>query len=120
MKNLLLVLLILFSIACSTTRTVEVPIETVRTEYINKIQYDSVYIKDSIDKFIKEDTVYLYKQHTLFKYKYFTDTVVKIDSIPYPVTIETVKEVNVLRWYQEALMYAGILFILIMILRIFK
>ena len=120
MKKLLLVLFMLFIISCSTTKIVEVPVEKVHTEYINKIQYDSVYIKDSIDKFIKGDTIFIYKQNTKYRYIHKVDTFTKIDSVPYPVKYETIVEVNKLKWYQEWLMLLGIVLILYIGLMIIK
>jgi hypothetical protein len=105
-------------VSCTTTKYVEVPIETVRTEYINKVDYktDSVFIRDSIDRYVKGDTVFIEKYKTTYKYKdrVLTDTIVKNDSIQVPVYIEKTKEVNKLKGYQYFLMYSGIvLFVLI-------
>jgi hypothetical protein len=104
--------------SCKTTKYIEVPIETIKTEYINKAEYktDSIFIRDSIDRYIKGDTVFIEKYKTTYKYKdrVLTDTLVKNDSIQVPIYIETVKEVNKIKGYQYFLMYSGIvLFILI-------
>jgi hypothetical protein len=118
MKNLLIVIALLLCVSCTTTKYVEVPIETVRTEYINKLEYktDSIFIRDSIDRYVKGDTVFIEKYKTTYKYKdrVLTDTIVKNDSIQVPVYIEKTKEVNKLKGYQYFLMYSGIvLFVLI-------
>ena len=65
MKYLLLVILV-FLVACGSTKIIEkeVPIEKVKTEYINTLKIDSVYIHDSIDRFVNGDTLYLYKYKT--------------------------------------------------------
>lgn len=113
MKGIILVLLFCFAISCTTTtKLVEVPIEKTKTEYLNKILYDSIYIRDSINRYTNGDTVFIYKQKTELKYKYKTDTIIKIDSIPYPVYIDNTVEVNKLKWYQSGLMVLGIVFIL--------
>lgn len=112
MKGIILVLLFCFALSCTTTKLVEVPIEKTKTEYLNKILYDSIYIRDSIDRYTNGDTVFIYKQKTELKYKYKTDTIIKIDSIPYPVYIDNTVEVNKLKWYQSGLMVLGIVFIL--------
>lgn len=101
---------------------VEVPvmIETVKTEYINQLYRDSIFVHDSIDRYVSGDTVYLYKEKYIYNYKNRTDTVVKIDSIQVPVevvrTVNTntveIKEVNRIKWYQTGLMWAGGLAIL--------
>ena len=122
MKNLLLVIFIFLCISCSTVKYVdrEVPIEVVRTEYINQIYKDSIFIHDSIDRYISGDTVYLYKYKYIYKYLSKTDTVLNTDTIEVPVKITTteVKKVNELKWYQSFLMWIGgiALFIIISIL----
>lgn len=120
MKNLILVLFLLLSTACITTRTVEVPVEITKTEYIHDIQKDSVFIRDSVDRIINGDTVIIYKEKTVTKYIFKSDTVVKEDSIPKPIYIETIKEVNKLHWYQKTLMYIGLFVIIIVLIRIIK
>lgn len=124
MRGLLIAILLFLCISCSTTKVVEVevPVETVRTEYVNNIQYDSIHVRDSIDRFIKGDTVFLYKYRDVFKYKYKTDTVVKVDSIQVPVrtTITKEVEVNKIKGYQYFLMYSGLAFILCLLFAAYK
>lgn len=124
MRGLLIAFFLFLCISCSTTKVVEVevPVETVRTEYVNNIQYDSIHVRDSIDRFIKGDTVFLYKYRDIYKYKYRTDTVVKVDSIQVPVRITTTKEVEVnkIKGYQYFFMYSGIAFILILLFGAYK
>lgn len=124
MRGLLIAFFLFLCVSCSTTKLVEVevPVETVRTEYVNNIQYDSIHVRDSIDRFIKGDTVFLYKYRDIYKYKYRTDTVVKVDSIQVPVRITTTKEVEVnkIKGYQYFLMYSGIAFILILLFGAYK
>lgn len=95
--------------SCTTTKLIEVPVETVRTEYIYDTKVDSVHIRDSIDRWRDGDTLYIYKEHTKFKYINKTDTVCKTDTITKVVNVDVVKEVEVnhIYWYQEALMWAG-------------
>ena len=106
---ILTALLALFLVSCSHTKYVEVPVETIKTEYIQQIKYDSIYSKDSIYIQSKGDTVYINKTNYKYKYLLRTDTICKIDSIPYPVRVEVEREVNKLKWYQTALMYIGII-----------
>ena len=105
----LMIVLVFIVCACTSTRMVEVPVETIRTELIRDIQYDSVYVKDSIDRWVKGDTVYLYKEHTLYRYRDRTDTIVVTDTITKVVKVDVVKEVktNKLHWWQETLMWLG-------------
>lgn len=104
-----IVIFILLMCSCSTTKLVEVPVEKIRTEYIHDTKIDSVFVKDSVDRWLKGDTLYIYKEHTKFKYLDRVDTVVRVDSIPKIVKIETVKEVEVnhIKWYQKILMWIG-------------
>lgn len=111
MKNLLYILIIiLFLSSCKVTeKLVEVPIETIKTEYIYDKTIDSIYIKDSVDRYISGDTVYQYKYKYIYKYLYKTDTLVKNDTIEKPVEIVNteIKEVNKIKWYQSILMWIG-------------
>ena len=111
MRSILLAIFIsiLLTCSCTTTKFVEVPVETIKTEYIHDTKTDSVYVRDSIDRWREGDTVFIYKEHTKYKYLNKTDTIVRIDSIPKIIKVETkeVVEVNHLKWYQEALMWTG-------------
>ena len=124
MKNLILILFILLCVSCSTTKYVDrpVPVETVRTEYVNQLYRDSVFVHDSIDRYIQGDTVYQYKYKYIYKYLNRTDTIVKTDSIEVPVEIKTteIKEVNKIKGYQSFLMYFGFGFILILLYKAIK
>ena len=112
MRKLLYFIPILYMLlmSCSAQKQiVEVPVETVKTEYVHDTRIDSVFVKDSVDRFVRGDTVFIYKEHTKYKYLNKTDTIVRVDSIPKIVKVETVKEVEVnhIKWYQETLMWIG-------------
>lgn len=84
----LLIMLILFFILTSCKAKIQyVPIESVRTEYMNKYLRDSVMRYDSI--FVKEkgDSVWLEKYKYIYRDRFRTDTIMQTDSIqvPYPV-----------------------------------
>lgn len=116
-------LFILLICSCTTTKTIEVPIETIRTEYIHNTKVDSVFVRDSIDRWINGDTVFIYKEHTGYKYINRTDTVCRTDTITKTVKIDVVKEVEVnhIYWYQKSLMWiGGIAALLLVGLLIFK
>lgn len=100
--------------SCTTTKYVEVPKEVIKKEYINTIKYDSVYIHDSIDRYLSNDTLYIYKQNTVIKYKMLSDTILKVDTITITQIKEVTKEVPVheLYWHQRALMILGIILLL--------
>lgn len=124
MRSLLIAILIFIVVSCTTTKYVDRPVlvETVRTEYVNQLYRDSIFVHDSIDRFISGDTVHQYKYKYIYKYFNRTDTVVKTDSIEIPVEIKTteVKEVNRIKGYQSFLMCFGFVFILILVYKVIK
>lgn len=111
MRKLLFIIpiLILLASCAAQKQIIEVPGETVKTEYIYDTKIDSVYVRDSIDRWREGDTVFIYKEHTKYKYLNKTDTIVRVDSIPKIIKVETVKEVEVnhIKWYQKTLMWIG-------------
>lgn len=112
MRKLLYYIPILFMllVSCSAQKQiVEVPVEIIKTEYIHDTRVDSVFVRDSVDRFVRGDTVFIYKEHTKYRYLNKTDTIVRVDTIPKIVKLEIVKEVEVnhIKWYQEALMWIG-------------
>lgn len=92
-------------IGCTTTKYV--PIENVRTEYINKVEKDTVIIDNT--KVIKEkgDTVYITDIKYVYKTKNKIDTILKIDTIPIIQEVEVIKEINKLKDWQIILMVLG-------------
>ena len=124
MRSLLIAILIFIVVSCTTTKYVDRPVlvETVRTEYVNQLYKDSIFVHDSIDRFISGDTVHQYKYKYIYKYFNRTDTVVKTDSIEVPVEIKTteVKEVNRIKGYQSFLMCFGFVLILILVYKVIK
>lgn len=114
MRGLLIALLAFICVSCSTTKYVDrpIPVETIKTEYINQLYRDSVFVHDSTDRYVKGDTVYQYRYKYIYKYLNRTDTILKTDSIEVPV--EIINEVNNLKWYQSTLMWIGGLSLLIL------
>lgn len=118
-KWILVFLLLLCS--CKSTKYIEVPVEVekVKIEYVDKFQKDSIdirdsiYIADSVFIYVKGDTVtqvqksYIYKYKIIYKDKFVTDTICKVDSIPYIKTVEKIIEVNVIKSWQRNLMWIG-------------
>ena len=103
---ILIYLYIMFSfIGCTTTKYV--PIESVRTECINKVEKDTVIINN--DRLIKEkgDTVYIVNTKYVYKTKNKIDTILRIDTIPIIQEVEVIKEVNKLKDWQVVLMVLG-------------
>lgn len=109
-KILFIIPILILLTACKPIKEIiEVPVEVIKKEYIHDTRTDSIYIKDSVDRYIKGDTVFIYKERTKFRYINKTDTVLKIDTIPKILVKKTVKEVEVnhIKWYQKLLMWVG-------------
>lgn len=107
MKKLLLIFLVFIAISCGTTKVIEVPVDRVRTEYIDRHSVDTIIKNDSIVIREKGDTTFLEKYKYLYKYVYRTDTVLKTDTITKIQTVEVVKEVNKVKNWQIGLMVLG-------------
>lgn len=103
------------------SKTVYVPIETIKKEYIDRLKRDSIFMQDSvfIDRFLKGDTVFLTKE----KYKYIykdrlkTDTISSTDTIrvPYPIKGDSIPYVtgwqNFQIWLGRIFMLIGLFFV---------
>lgn len=115
MRNFIytIILVILLGCSCTSTKYIEVPVETVKTEYITQFNKDSIFIHDSIDRFKSNDTIYLTKYKYIYKQSNRTDTVIKTDTVPKLITVEKteIKEVNKIKWWQNILMYSGVAFL---------
>lgn len=101
-------ILVLFFTSCKSNPTpVYIPVESVKIEWRDKVQRDSVHLYDSIyvDRFTKGDTVFFTKEKYKYLYrdKIVRDSIYKSDTIrvPYPIKGDTI-EVNRLKWWQEA------------------
>ena len=117
LKTLFLLLFLTTIISCTTTKIVEVPVETIKTEYIEQVKYDSIYSKDSIYIIQKGDTIYNNKVQYLYKYKYLRDTINITDTIPKIVTVKDTQYINQLYTWQKLLIVIGIGFILYWIIK---
>lgn len=126
MKRLFIFLTItLLLMSCKTTTIEvekEVPVPVVKIEYRDKLIYDSIYIHDSINTFIKGDTIIKERIKNSTKYINRTDTFIKTDTISIPVKIKEkeVVYVNKLKWYQQDLMYLGLFSLGFILVSIFK
>lgn len=90
---IIIAILSLFFFSCKSIKYI--PVETVKTEYVNKtdtfIQKDSIWCKDSVYIMKNGDTITIQKTKILYRdrwrEKILTDSVLKVDSIyiPYPV-----------------------------------
>ena len=119
LKILFFLLFLTIVISCkTTTKVVEIPVETIKTEYIEQIKYDSIYHKDSIYIIQKGDTIYNNKVQYLYKYKYLRDTINITDTIPTIVTVKDTQYINKLYTWQKLLITVGIGFVLYWIVRL--
>ena len=119
LKILFFLLFLTIVISCkTTTKVVEIPVETIKTEYIEQIKYDSIYHKDSIYIMQKGDTIYNNKVQYLYKYKYLRDTIDVTDTIPTIVTVKDTQYINKLYTWQKLLITIGIGFVLYWIVRL--
>lgn len=129
MRRLVYFLIILLTSAIwfSSCRSIRhIPIETVKHDsiYISKILHDSIYQRDSIYVDRKGDTVLIYKDRYLYKYKNLIDTmyISRTDSIQVPYPIEK----QLTKWQSMKLELGGwalgiiIVFILVLIGRYVK
>lgn len=105
-------------------KIVEVPIPQIKTEikYIDKVKYDSIYLKDSVYIVQKGDTIYNNKVAYRYKYKYLKDTVIvnKIDTITKLQKVTEIKVKNQLNVVQKVLIYIGLFSLLMFIIIIYK
>ena len=115
---LLLAILSLFT-GCKT-KTVLVPVEKVKIEYRDRLRVDSIYNRDTVNIYERGDTIYLQTIKWRERFKFDTVSVVRVDSIPYPV--EVVTEVNKLtkwqRWRLNALNIIAIIIVGYVIIKI--
>ena len=118
LKTLFLLLFSTTIVSCTTTKIVEVPVETIKTEYIEQVKYDSIYSKDSIYIMQKGDTIYNNKIEQLYKYKYLRDTINITDTIPKIITVKDTQYINQLYTWQKLLITIGIGFILYWIVKL--
>ena len=124
-KILFLLFMTLLLSSCKVKeKIVEVPIPQIKTEikYIDKVKYDSIYLKDSVYIIQKGDTVYNTKVAYRYKYKYLKDTITinKADTITRLQKITEIKVKNQLNVVQKVLMYIGLFSLLIFIIIIYK
>lgn len=122
---LLSIIFILFSCKAKE-KIVEVPVEIpkIKTEikYVDKLQHDSIYLKDSVFIYQKGDTIFNNKILYKYKYKYLKDTinVNKVDTIYKPIRITETVVKNELNTIQKTLMYIGLFTLMFIIICIYK
>lgn len=96
MRHIVILLLFLAVLAAtSCTKHVYVPVETTKSDtvYMNRVQLDSIYMRDSV--FIEKsgDTIREFQYKYVYRFKDRIDTlyISKTDSIQVPYPVEVVK-----------------------------
>ena len=126
MRNILFLLIMTLLLgSCKVKeKIVEVPIPQIKTQikYIDKVKYDSIYLKDSIYIVQKGDTIYNNKVAYRYKYKYLKDTITinKTDTITKLQKVTEIKVKNQLNTVQKVLIYIGLFSLLMFIIIIYK
>ena len=125
-KTIVFCALALQCCACGTTKYV--PIETVKTEYRDKIVRDSIFQYDSI--FVKQtaDTVFFERYKYLYRDKLIKDSIFIQDTIRVPYPVEVIKQVkapltswqNFQLWSGRIALILALLFGLYLILKLKK
>lgn len=107
-SNIVFLFCALLLMSCKT-KTVYVPIESVKTEYRDVFLRDSIHLYDSIFVLQRNDTVWSEKYRYLYRDKIIRDSVYVRDSIPY------IREVAVkgdivykMKWYEQVVFYIGL------------
>ena len=92
MRGILIAVLMLLVMSCTTQRVIEVPVERVRVDsvYLTKLQRDTLVERDSVVIQIVGDTVYRTHVKYIYKTRLLRDTVLKqrTDTITKVVTVE--------------------------------
>jgi hypothetical protein len=112
-------LIIFFATGCKT-RTILVPVKETKIEYRDRLRVDSIYNRDTVEIYGKNDTIFKDVIKWRERFRIDTVSVVKIDSIPYPV--EVIQEVNKLtkwqRWRLNALNIIAIIIVAYVVIKI--
>ncbi len=105
-------------------KTIYIPVESIRTEYSDRLQRDSVVLYDSVFVKIADDTVWFEKYQYIYRDKLRRDSVFITDSIQVPYPVIEYKEVNKLKSWQHFMVWTGgislFIFFIISSISIFK
>lgn len=112
MRKILFLLVAVLLTGCKVTERVEyVPVETIKTEYKDRLveTYDSIHVHDSVFVAVRGDTVYKYKQQIVYKDKTVHDTayIQRRDSVPVPYPVER----QLGKWEQFKVDFGGYLLV---------
>lgn len=90
-------LILFFATGCKSVQPVIV--ERVKIEYKDRLRVDSIYNRDTVQIYGRNDTIFKDVIRWRERFRLDTVSVVRIDSIPYPV--EVIREVNRLTKWQR-------------------
>ena len=90
-------LILFFATGCRSVQPVIV--EKTKIEYKDRLRVDSIYNRDTVQIYGRNDTIFKDVIRWRERFRLDTVSVVKIDSIPYPV--EVIQEVNKLTKWQR-------------------
>lgn len=96
---ILVAILVVFLLTGCKTKTVLVPVKETKIEYRDRLRIDSIYNRDTVQIYGRNDTVFKDVIRWRERFRVDTVSVVRIDSIPYPV--EVIQEVNKLTKWQR-------------------
>lgn len=115
--------------SCRTIKTVErieneVPIEQRYHKISDIYKLDSIFINTETNTYTKYDTVY--KDRYITKHEihnqYVRDTVRDTVQVPVKITVTktNTEYTNILKWWQKALMFLGLIFILYIVIKLIR
>lgn len=111
-------LILFFATGCRSVQPVIV--ERVKIEYKDRLRVDSIYNRDTVQIYGRNDTIFKDVIRWRERFRVDTVSVVKIDSIPYPV--EVILEVNRLtkwqRWRLNALNVIALIVVAYFVIKI--
>lgn len=99
-------IIVLMSTICSCTRKIYIPVQSVRTEYIDRLLHDSIYIADSVNIRTVNDTVFSDKYRYIYKYRITRDSIRINDTLRIPYPVKEIEYINRLNWFQEFSVWA--------------
>lgn len=119
-KGIIFIIILIILTACTQTKYIEVPVETIKNNYINTVQKDTLIIRDSVDRWLKGDTVLITKYKYVYQTQYIHDTIIKNDTITNTVYVDKIVTINELKDYQKFLIYIGLFSIVFIIFVLYK
>lgn len=105
-RKIILIFIVFILASCAGTKTIYVPVQSVKIENKDRIKSDSVHVLDSIYFAVKGDTVFKEKYRIVYKDRLQRDSIFKRDTIRVPYPVEKQIVTNKLNWFQKTCVYA--------------